>query len=726
MSLAVSLYQFEKDTTSKAQIGLLDFLHRIKDGYYQDPVLAMRTEKDPAKKKARKINLPNATISGTFSYRNATNIISHSGYIAVDIDHCDDKTHEMKAILSKDPLFYSIFVSCSGSGLCLIVKIQPEHHRASYVQISDYIKENYNFEVSADTKCKNLSRIRFVSYDPDLYLNENSTLFIAKEKKKKEKPTRDYLIVPSDLEAVIKEMQERKLNITSDYEDWLRVGFALAASFDEAGRDYYHAICSIDDRYDYDQCDEKYTDAINSHNDTVNANWLYDKLSREYNITAYSERTEQILRAAQAAFEFKIVDGVEGIKELLRTKHGYSDEDITASEEIIEQAIAKRIPIGGDSLTNDVEAFLHQRFDIKRNTLIQTIEVDGKKLDIITLNTMFRDASIVYPGATISLIRSLINTRYIPEYNPLDDLIDKYLTNPPKQPRGHIDAMIATIKTPTPHAAHFIRKWMVAMIPSAKGEHSVLMLILCGMLNTGKTEWFRRYLPPVLAQYRADSKLDDGKDSDILMSKKLLILDDEMGGKSKQEQRKLKNMTSKQEMSIRKPYDSEESELNRISMLAGTSNVFSLIDDPTGNRRQIPVEVLSINHEVYNAIDKELVLFECYLEWKEGYNTKLTNADIDLLKETTKDFIVTNFTDEVFFKYLCQPGQGPGDREIMTLSEIIIYLGECCRLPGKIDKVRIELILQTEEWPKDRTSTKRGYAVIKRSDFNEQPIEDLI
>ena len=48
--------------------------------------------------------------------------------------------------------------------------------------------------------------------------------------------------------------------------------------------------------------------------------------------------------------------------------------------------------------------------------------------------------------------------------------------------------------------------------------------------------------------------MDNGKDDEILMTKKLIILDDEYGGKSKREEKKLKEITAKEFINVREPY----------------------------------------------------------------------------------------------------------------------------------------------------------------------------
>jgi hypothetical protein len=734
MSSVISKFAHNKDTQNPVDTTIEHFLTDIQQGKWQDRIFELRKLPKGEKKSPERIlydkvkdALPNVTIGGKFSRRSDNGLIEHSGFIAIDIDKLGQQTDRLKTLLSQDKYFYALFVSCGGNGLCGIVKIDTDKHKISYKQISEYLVKTYGVEVSTDKGCNDISRIRYVSYDPDLYFNEHSLPF----KTKKQTPgpkieKRDYLIIPQDFERITAEIEERKIDVTTDYERWLVLGFSIATSFEEDGRDYFHRLSQFNDTYDFDDCDKKYDNFLETKSGALNVCWFYDHVKKHYSIQPYSAYTEAILRAAQAVFEFNAGEGVEGIRELLRTKDNFTDEQILEAEPWIAQAIKKRIPIGGDSLIADVEAFLYRRFDIKKNTLIQQIEIDGKKLDQTKLNTIYVDAAKIYPKVTQQMIRALTNTETTPAYNPFTDLINKYLINPPQTPTGHIDRLIRTIITDTPNAPYFIKKWMVAMVPSAYGEHSPLMLVLCGVLNSGKTEWFRRYLPPTLKQYRADNSLEEGKDSDVLMSRKLLILDDEMGGKSKSEEKQLKNRTSKQEMSVRKPYDAEDSELNRIAMLAGTSNTLDLLNDPTGNRRLICVNVLDIDKDLYNTIDKDLVLFECYLEWKAGFDTRLSNKDITLLKESSGDFIAPNFTDEMFDKYFALPGTAEGEKVKMIISELCIFINTMLSGAAKVEKTRITALLRTKGFQNIREGRGRYWHLIKIDHQAEEQIKDII
>jgi len=174
-------------------------------------------------------------------------------------------------------------------------------------------------------------------------------------------------------------------------------------------------------------------------------------------------------------------------------------------------------------------------------------------------------------------------------------------------------------------------------------------------------------MPKELRKYVADSKLDAGKDDDILMTQKLLIIDDEMGGKSKQEIKRLKELTSKEFFTLREPYGHHNVTLRRIAVLCGTSNDNMLINDPTGNRRIIPIHVESINHDTYNSIDKEQLLMEAYQLFANGYRYELNSADIAFLNKNTTEFEQIRLEQELIKRYY-------KTKEKARMGESVIYL----------------------------------------------------
>lgn len=64
------------------------------------------------------------------------------------------------------------------------------------------------------------------------------------------------------VEALISQLQAAHADITSGYNEWLKVGFAIAAEFGESGRRYFHDISALYSGYDQTECDKKYDECL--------------------------------------------------------------------------------------------------------------------------------------------------------------------------------------------------------------------------------------------------------------------------------------------------------------------------------------------------------------------------------------------------------------------------------------------------------------------------------
>lgn len=165
---------------------LLDILGYIKTGRWKDKITQLRFEKAQAGKSARykalKKDLPYFTTSGTFNKRCDEGLKEHSGFVAIDIDNIQNLPITRKKI-EADPYTFAVFISCSGNGLCAIIKINPESHYESFENLSIYYTQTLNIEID---HLADVSRPRFISFDPDLYLNTDSKLFDLEYEKQEE------------------------------------------------------------------------------------------------------------------------------------------------------------------------------------------------------------------------------------------------------------------------------------------------------------------------------------------------------------------------------------------------------------------------------------------------------------------------------------------------------------------------------------------------------------
>jgi hypothetical protein len=122
------------------------------------------------------------------------------------------------------------------------------------------------------------------------------------------------------------------------------------------------------------------------------------------------------------------------------------------------------------------------------------------------------------------------------------------------------------------------------------------------------------------------------------MTKKLIICDDEFGGKSKKEAKIFKEILSKEVVSIRKPYDRLSEDLVRLSVFCGTTNDERILNDPTGNRRILPVLISGVSFDRMEKIDRIGLWIELSRMYKENpRGFFLTPEEIERLDEYTKE-----------------------------------------------------------------------------------------
>jgi predicted P-loop ATPase len=290
----------------------------------------------------------------------------------------------------------------------------------------------------------------------------------------------------------------------------------------------------------------------------------------------------------------------------------------------------------------------------------------------LRLNTIYLRARIFFNSKEITkdLIESVVFSDNIPQFNPIQEWIEKHRH---LKSSGNINKLCATITTDTTNANIWIRKWFLSLIAAYDGNPVRSVLALVGGQHTGKTEWFRRLLPDELRKYYAESKLDAGKDDEILMCQKLIVMDDEMGGKSKQDEKRFKELTSKHTFTLRAPYGRYNEDYKRLAVLCGTSNPIEILSDPTGNTRILPVHVLAINHDLYNSINKSEMLMETVRAYESGEQWQLNKSEFDDLNMQSLEYEKTPFERELIIKHLRKPEKDEYYKE-MTATEIKNYI----------------------------------------------------
>lgn len=247
-----------------------------------------KEEKDKLKKA-----LPAATISGVFTARKIEGLAHYNGLVCLDFDAPDNPNatpEQIKQTLSDFDAVAFASLSVGGKGVFAIIPTNltdPVQHP----RICDFLRTVFlKTNLLADPSCKDISRLRFCSYDPAPYHNPAPEIFDAvrflvdlKEREKEVlRPT--SFAAPSDytrfrVEKHIEAAESGCNDVTDNYLTWLKIGFALASEFGSDGENYYHRISQFHPKYDYQKTALKYAELLRNGSGRVRIGTFFKLLA---------------------------------------------------------------------------------------------------------------------------------------------------------------------------------------------------------------------------------------------------------------------------------------------------------------------------------------------------------------------------------------------------------------------------------------------------------------
>lgn len=172
-------------------------LDGIKSGKWKDKIEQLRASSNKEEVSNLKKELPCVCYAGEFtkpvliekegrepyfSCRTDESLSKHSGLVPIDIDDIDN-VDDIFNHLKEDQFIYALWRSASGRGVHGLIRIgDGNKHRLHYQAL---IKK---YRV-LDTTARNESRVLFVSYDPDIYINTKSSTYYDIEYLEEETPS---------------------------------------------------------------------------------------------------------------------------------------------------------------------------------------------------------------------------------------------------------------------------------------------------------------------------------------------------------------------------------------------------------------------------------------------------------------------------------------------------------------------------------------------------------
>lgn len=677
------IYESMRSKDNKT-VTLDDYVSMVKYGANQDAVISARAEKEKGNKELYdkiKQNSKVVTPTGVFpsGLSKTRSNLTPNGLICIDID--SELTDAQIEDLYHDHYTYVIHRSFGGEGLCVFVRIDPKKIDDAYSAISKYYYDSYG--VLTDLACSNPNRLRFLSFDPEIHVNEKAPRFNVRIEKKDAQPKDvEYIFTKNDFDNILEQIRDRHIDLCKeDYFRYIRIGLSIASELGESGRDAFHFVCSFGSKYNKRHTDRDYSGFVrNGSKMTIGTFYYYCK---EEGIELYSEKTRTIINRVKIA-KTQGSPTVESIKEnlLIANNIKTDKEDEALINELIKSN--KDYSKNANQELSDIEQlanFIVDAFDPKMDEITRFKYVKGTVLEDTHINDIYLSCKKSFDfNVAIGDVRSILNSSYVKKFNNLKDFIRD---NEELNPVGYIDKYADLIGPKSEYNRWAFKKWIVGCMHNwfcdfDDREASPLTLVLTGQKHgIGKSSFFRNLLPKELSRYMIQSKLDkDKKDTMFRLGKYLIILDDEFGGKAFKDDKDFKEISDQTHITDRLVYGSEDTTLRRRATLCGTSNEIDILKDVTGNRRILPINVESVDYESLTAFDNTSLIIEAYNLYKSGFEWRIfSEEDKNYIEENTSSNRAIIPVEELFFEHFSlEKTLDFPRRVVMNQGEILQFL----------------------------------------------------
>ena len=716
---------FEKDNI---KIDFDKYVELVKNGDHQGLIFNARANiKDKVIYNSFKSQLPAITGSCTQKQgsRSVANVEEMNGLILLDID--DNVDTELRKRIDEDKYTMCSNRSVSGTGLVVFVKINSELFIESFHGLAQYYSDTFNVDI--DQSCKDASRLRYISYDMDVYVNEKSLKFVAK-KQKKEVKKETFFFAQDDFSYIIDQIKSRNIDLCEDdYKKFCDIGFAIGSEFGINGLDYFKAICQNGSKYDAKRIEKQYSKFCKKG--TINISTFYH-YAKQAGCELYSETSKKIIKrvaVGKANGSIQTPESVIKTLEILGTT--------TTDKKFIQQLIdskenfVKNIEDESNE-TVKLDNFIKENYPMIKNDFNQLMEMDGEVLNDEIINTIIVHAKKYFDfKVSATDVRQLIFNSKSLSYNP----IANYFKNNNSEITGNeIEEYADLIKPFNIFNRWVLKKWLLGAIhnwtaPYEHEEVSPLVLVLCGKQASGKTSFYRNILPHELRKYFIDESMEEaGKDVMKRMATSLIMLNDEFGGMAAKDVKNFKKITEKNKITVRLPYGHLDVDLKRRTMLCGTTNDSAVLKDETGNRRILPVEFNSVDYEGAKGFNKDALLKCAHQMYLDGHEFRIfSKEDIDYLNSnTTANLEIDIFEDLFFTEFSNELDETFRNEVVLNQGEIMHHMALKFKIQlSKYDIKRLVTKHQMEiKLYRYMGKVKKGYKLYKEFEFmnnNEPP-----
>ena len=632
--MIVSIFKNFNEVVQNQKI--IEVLEDIKTDKYKNVITYLRKSLAESKMEAyerAKKSLPAFTPSACFKGgRKLEFITAYTQMVVLDIDKLSkEQLTNAKALASQSPYTFASFTSPSGNGLKIFVKVNSsqENHKDAFLALQKYYEELLALPI--DKSGKDVTRLCFVSFDTDLFLNENASVF--------------PIISTEDLRPFIE--QNSEAIDEPKIEDFSSLNFQHPSS--DFLPIYEHCVRFTEKKESYINGNRNNFVHLLACN--LNRKGVPLPASMGFILSDYNYDAQEVMTTVNSAYKNVVEHNKNNASISPKGEISEPSKSEKSSKDDLEEEEEK------PSFIDRLENFLNFRYSFRYNIVTGKLEYKAIKATLwkpvtdFVENSILREIMKAKVKCNINTLRNLLHSDYCQQYDPFKDYFDDLKTN--EDETDHILNLANTITTTKQELWQIcFKKWFVAMVACVTNEKAInqTVIVFSGKQGVGKTTWIEKLIPKPLKDYMFSGTINpNNKDTLIHLAECMLINLDELENLNRTEIGTLKELITKTHIRMRKAYGHNNESLPRRASFAGSVNTAQFLNDTTGSRRFLCFEVEHI--EYTHNIDINLAYAQAKQLYKEDFRYWFNQEEIKEINANNEQYQIRSPEEELLLTW---------------------------------------------------------------------------
>ncbi|OWK73141.1 virulence-associated E family protein [Flavobacteriaceae bacterium JJC] len=656
------------------QKDIVKILDDIKTGTYRNAIIYLRKslaeDKKEAAERAKK-SLPAFTPSATFKGgRKMELLTNYNSLMVLDIDKLTiEKVNICKSIIKNNEFAFAAFLSPSGNGLKILVRVdsKKEEHKETFLKLQKYFEDILSVEI--DKSGKDITRLCFVSFDPELYFNENAAVFSS-----------------GDQQSVIaQKVQQEQLQFAKP----------STLNYDVL---YHHCVQFTEKKDSFVEGNRN--NFVFQLANNLNRKGVPETLALGYILADYDYNSQEVMNAVKSAYANTSEHGTDQYQPQKKSAKSVQSSSVKKNSG---ESSATINPDGTIIIDEEdepaqidkLENFLNNRYKFRYNEVLGKLEyrrVNGKVWKYITdfkENSILREIQKAKVRCSINSLRNLLCSDFCEMYDPFKDYfgnLAEYTGD-----KDYIEELALTITTTKPELwKQCFKKWFVAMVACVLDEKQInqTVIVFSGKQGLGKTTWIEKLMPRELKQYIFSGTVNpNNKDTLIHLAECMLINLDELENLNRTEIGSLKELITKTHIRMRKAYGHNNENMPRRASFAGSVNTAQFLNDTTGSRRFLCFELENIEYQ--HQVDINLCYAQALKLYKDGFRHWFNQEEIKDINANNEQYQLMSPEEELLLTWF-EPATRETANAFLNASQIAVRLATVANInvtDGTVNKL---------------------------------------